>query len=233
MLLMHILNFYIGQLTVFDALLNRLSGRVRVDMDGYILSVIRDGDALADSFEICAQLADILVALAAGDELRAVGVAAVCGVFVRFLFAFRFLRLVGVKVHFLAVEHIGHRGENADKSAAACVNDACFFEHGEDIRRVGKGGFRALETDVKHLDRVRLAVVHCLAGILGRRADNGEDRALGGLHDCFICRGTAVFERGGYRCTVSLVKTLEPLGNSAEYEREDNAGVASCAAQQT
>ena len=80
MLLMHILNFYIGQLTIFNALLNRLSGRVRVDMDGYILSVIRDGDALADSFEICAQLADILVALAAGDELRAVGVAAVCGV---------------------------------------------------------------------------------------------------------------------------------------------------------
>ena len=168
MLLMHILNFYIGQLTIFNALLNRLSRRVRVDMDGYILSVIRDGDALADSFEICAQLADILVALAAGDELRAVGVAAVCGVFVRFLFAFRFLRLV-----------------------------------------------------------------HCLAGILGRRADNGEDRTLCGLHDRFICRGTAMFERGGYRCTVSLVKTLEPLGNSAEYEREDNAGVASCAAQQT
>ena len=42
-----------------------------------------------------------------------------------------------------------------------------------------------------------------------------------------------MFECGGYRCTVSLVKTLEPLGNSAEYEREDNAGVASCAAQQT
>ena len=215
MLLMHILNFYIGQLTIFNALLNRLSGRVRVDMDSYILSVIRDGDALADSFEICAQLADILVALAEGDELRAVGVAAVFGVFVRFLFAFRFLRLVGVKVHFLAVEHIGHRGENADKSAAACVDDACFFEHGEDIRRVGKGGFRALETDVK------------------RRADNGENCALGGLHDRFVCRGTAMLERGGYRCTVSLVKTLEPLGNSAEYEREDNAGVASCAAQQT
>ncbi len=86
--------------------------------------------------------------------------------FVRFLFALCFLRLVGIKVHFFSVEYIGHRSENADKSAAACVNNAGFFEHGEDIRRVGKGGFRALEADVKHLDRVSLAIVHCLAGIL-------------------------------------------------------------------
>jgi len=72
-----------------------------------------------------------------------------------------------------ALEHgssSGHRGENADKSAAACVNDACFFEHGEDIRRVRQGRLsrprRPMSND---LDRVRLAVVHCLAGILGRR----------------------------------------------------------------
>ena len=233
MLLMHILNLDIGQLTELNALLDSLSGCVRVNMNGYIPAVVRDGDTLADSFEIGAQLADIPVVIAAGDELRAVGVAVVHGMIVRLFLALCLFRFLGVEIDLLAVKHVGHGGENADKSAAARVNNARFFEHGEDVRRVGKGGLCALKTDIEYFYCVCLAVVYRFSRVLGRRADNRENGALGGLHDRFVGRGAAVLECGGHRCTVSLFEPFESLGKSAENERKYNAGVASRSAQQT
>ena len=65
-----------------------------------------------------------------------------------------------------------------------------------------------------------------------REAGDGEDRALGGLHDGLIGGLDAGGQRGGKIAAVGLLHALERLGKAAEQQREDDAGVAARTAQQ-
>ena len=71
-----------------------------------------------------------------------------------------------------------------------------------------------------------------LGGSLGGQAGDGEDGALGRLHDGLVGGGHALVEGGSQGHAVGGVVVLQGLGHAAEEQGEDDAGVATGAPQQ-
>ena len=77
-----------------------------------------------------------------------------------------------------------------------------------------------------------VALLGGLHGAVSRQTGDREHGALGGLHHGAVGSGHALLHGGGQQHAVGFVHALEVLGDAAEQQGEDDAGVAPSAPQQ-
>lgn len=108
---------------------------------------------------------------------------------------------------------------------AAGVNDTGFLQHRVLIDCVGQGNFGFFHGSL--VDKFKVAVFLGSLSCLGRRqAGNCENGALSGLHDRFVGGVHALLEGVGPQDAVALRGPFQSLGNAAEQQAQDDAGVA-------
>ena len=132
----------------------------------------------------------------------------------------------------IALEHLVHGVEDAQEAVAARVYHACLFQLGQLFRGLVQGGIgggdNGHEQGLKILIRGEL---HQLSGTLGSRPHDGQDGALGGVHDRLISALDAgVHGLGKVRDGGGLL-LLQGTGDTAEEDGEDDAGVAAGTAE--
>ena len=131
----------------------------------------------------------------------------------------------------LAAQGGEHGVEDDHVALAARVDDAGLFQHGILVDGVLQRLVAGLQRALQRL----LQALFGLGGFLrggGGQAGNGEDGALGGLHDGLVGGLHAVDHGGGKFIGAGGLQILQPLGDAAEQQAEDDAGVAARAAQQ-
>ncbi len=133
--------------------------------------------------------------------------------------------LLGPLGHGLAPELVQHPLEDDQEALAAGVHHAGLFQHGVLVDGVGQGDVALLDGLVQ--DELDGAVLPGgLGRPAGRQAGDGEDGALGGLHDGLVGGGHAVVQGDGEVGAVGGVLVLQGLGKAPEEQGEDDPGVA-------
>ena len=234
MLHLHVLDLGKLERAVFLRLCQGFAGDVRVDVDLEGFVVLADDDAVADGVEVGAQRREVnvLVRLAhdihrvegkcdlAGVELGEVGLLA------------DLLRpaigLGGLDLH-AAVD--GEHGlEHIQPALAACVHDARLLQDGVLVhglrQRLGGRADRRFQDGFA----VRAAVGR-FHGRVGGNAGHGQDRALRRLHHGLVGRLDAAAQGHRQLLARAGLYALQGLGEAAEQQREDDAGIAARAAQ--
>ena len=207
-----------------------------MDMDLENLIVVADHQAVADAVEIDPQGIEVHVRVLLADNVdRVIGEGDVLqrgalgkdrGRLGDLLDAHLIRRredlaLQGGK-HGLEDHHVAH---------AARVHNAGLLEHGIKVDGVGQGLFPGGDGGLQRVLQ-RGALLRGGAGGLGGQAGDGEDRALGGLHDGLVGGVHALLHSGGEGARVRLVQALELFGNAAKQQAQNHAGVAARRAQQ-
>ena len=199
-----------------------------VHLEGLV--VLADDEAVADAVEERAEVVERPIRGLADDEDRVEGEGDVIlteGGEVGLVLRLRLLDLGNG----LALQRAEHTLENDEVALAAGVDDARLLEHGVHI----DGLFERLIADADRLGQNVLRVVVLIGGLeraLGRETGDGQHRTLRGLHDRAVGRGDALLQRGGELQAVRIAQPLEGLGDAAEQQAQDDAGVAARAAQQ-
>ena len=236
MLVAHIFDLHGLERAVGQRLGQHLAGHVRVHVHLDDLVVIDHDDAVTEVVEERAQQLGALVVFTRHDKLRAVAERDLSGVElgeVRALF-----RCGGG-----SRSGCGHGGGGASlqiaehgvhdehEALAAGVDHTCAAQHGVDVLRIGQRLARGGEQRLEHGLKVR-ALLGKLHGGLRTQTADGEDRALGRLHDGFVGSVHTGGDGGGKFGGVCVLAALEGLGDPAEQQRQDDAGVAARTAQQ-
>ena len=99
------------------------------------------------------------------------------------------------------------------------------------MNRLGERVARGPQQALKHELHIGIVLGKLRRGGRGHAADR-EDGALGGLHDGLVGRLDAGGEGGGKLLRVCRLQALQGLGNAAEQQRQNDAGIAAGAAQQ-
>ena len=124
-----------------------------------------------------------------------------------------------------------HPFEDGHEAHAAGIHDAGLFQHGilmDGVRQGGLGGGDGIVHNV-----LNGVVLLGLPGAgLGGDAGDGQNCALGRLHDGLVGHPHAVAQRFGETGSVQLLLALEGFGEAAKEEGENDPGVAACAAEQ-
>ena len=137
----------------------------------------------------------------------------------------------GFRSRDLAAQIGQHSPEDDYVALAACVDNSGLAENGVEVDGIFKSFLAYFEGGLEHLfDVAALLCVFHRGG--GGHARDGQYSALGGLHDRLVGRVDAVLHCGGKFLCADRLHTLEPAGNAAEEQGQDNAGVAAGAAQQ-
>ena len=132
----------------------------------------------------------------------------------------------------LAAQICKHCTENYDIALAAGIDDTRLLQDGVLVDGVLKRFLADLERGIEHILDIR--TFFCILNSGSRcHTRNGKDRALGGLHDRLVSRFNTVLHGGGKLLCADGLHALESARDTAEQERQDNAGVSSCAAQQS
>ena len=205
---------------------------VGVNVDLERLIVLADHKAVADAVQKLAERLDGAVVDAADDEHGVEGkgdVLVADGGEVR-------LVARGVLVlergHGLAAQRREHSLQDHKEALAARVHNAGLLEHGIHV-------YGLTQRLLALCDGLLNDVLHAVFLGAGRHravrgeAGNGEDRALGRLHHRVVGSAHALLHGGGKGAAVRGDAALEALGHSAEEQRENDAGVAARAAQQS
>ena len=127
-----------------------------------------------------------------------------------------------------AVEYLLHALKDQHDALAAGVHDTGLFQYGQQVRGVVQRGLTGLQRGVPHGRNIQLGA---LGGLLGSQTGDGQDRALGGLHDGLVGGLDALLQGGSQVSGGCLGLVLQRLGEAAEQKARDNAGVAAGAAQ--
>ena len=225
----HILDLRQLQRAVLLRLGQRLTGNVRVDMHLEGLVVLADDDAVADGVQISAQglKIDILARLAHNiDRIEGEGNVAVAQLGKVCLLLHLSRRRVGLDLN--AAVHGEHCLQHIQPALAARVHDARLFQHGVLMDGLGQrllgGGHRRLQNGL-NIRAFRGQRIGC------GNARDGQNSSLGGLHDGLVGRLHAAVQRCREQHAVAVLRALEGLGDAAEEQRQDNAGVTARTAQ--
>ena len=200
------------------------------------LVVVDHDDAVTEIFQERAQELRALAVLARDDELRAVAERDLAGVELGEVRAL-LRRLNGGRSGGghgsggAALQVAEHGVHDEHEALAAGIDHACAAQHGVDVLRVGQRLARGDEQRVEHALKVRAVFGEGHGGLRAQTAD-GEDRALGRLHDGLVGSVHAGGDGGGKFRGGRGLAALEGLGDPAEQQRQDDAGVAACTAQQ-
>ena len=234
MLEAHVLHLRHVQHAVLGALRQRVPGLVGVDMDLEHLVVLADDQRIADAVQVGPQQVQRLLRLQLLHDIH--GIVGECDLLGGKLaegFPLRLRGLVGV-CDAAGKDPALQRGEESvqdrDVALAAGVDDARASQHGVLLRGLGQGllagGQRAGEDQLE----VGLGLRQLRSGG-GGHAGDGQDRALGRLHDRLVGGVHAVLHRVGELRGVAALHALQPLGDAPEQQRQDHAGIPARAAQ--
>ena len=235
---MHVLDLEVGQVAVLDGLAQDLAGISGMNMQVDDVIVFDADDAVAVGLGKGTHLggADALVlvdeelgAVAVLDVLdlhQVVGEDAPAGVFGGEL------GLVGDSFAAghdgLAVEDLAHALKDDHDALAACIHNAGFLQHRQQVGGVLQRFLAGGHHDVPQLGHILFAAG---SSFLGSDAGNGQDGAFGGLHDSFVSALDALLQCSHDVGGVSLLFALQSFGEAAEQQAGDDAGVAAGAAQ--
>ena len=227
----HILNFCQLQGAVFLRLGQGRTGDVRVYMDLERIVVLADNQAIADGAEISPQGLNGGIFPFAHNEHRVEGegdlllaeggeIGLALGLF-----------LAHIR-NLLTPQGPQHTVQYYQIPLSAGVHHPGLFQH-----RVHFDGLvQGLQTladgllqDIFHA----VALFGGLGGPVGGQTGDCQHRALCGLHHSAVGGGHALLQSAGQLHTIGLLIALEILGHPPKQQGEDNAGVSSCASQQS
>ena len=200
-----------------------------MDLEGLV--ILADDQAVADAVEIGPQRLQGAVHRLADDEHGVKGKGNVLGGEggeVRLFLGLAFL--IHLR-HGLAPQLGQHPLQNEQVALAAGVHHAGLFQHGVHIGGLGQGLVAYPDGFFQNFFHVGLlrGGIH---GGLGGQAGHGEDSALGGFHDGLVGGGDALLHGGGKNGGVGGLPALQALGDAAEQQGQNDAGVAPGAPQQ-
>ena len=124
-----------------------------------------------------------------------------------------------------------HAVKDHQISLSAGIYHAGLFQHGihlDGLLQRFKTLVNGLLQDILHT----VALLGGLHGAVSRQTGDREHGALGGLHHGAVGSGHALLHGGGQQHAVGFVHAFEVLGDAAEQQGEDDAGVAPSAPQQ-
>ena len=235
-LVAHIFDLHGLERAVGQRLGQHLAGHIRVHVHLDDLIVVDHDDAVAEILQERAQELRALAVFTRDDELRAVAERDLAGVELGEVRAL-LRRLSGGRSGGghggggAALQVAEHGVHDEHEALAAGIDHACAAQHGVDVLRVGQRLARGDEQRVEHTLKVRAVLGEGHGGLRAQTAD-GEDRALGRLHDGLVGGVHAGGDGGGKFRGGRGLAALEGLGDPAEQQRQNDAGVAARTAQQ-
>ena len=126
------------------------------------------------------------------------------------------------------MEHLAHALEDDQDALTASVNDAGLLQNGQQIGGVVQS---LLAGSHHHVPQGGHILGTAGGGFFGSHAGHGQDGALGGLHDGLIGALDALLQGFDDIVGGSFLLALQRLGEAAEQQAGDNAGVAAGTAQ--
>ena len=235
---MHILDLEVGQVAVLDGLAQDLAGVGGVNVQVDDIVILNADHAVAVGLCKGAHLGGAGTLVLIDEELGAVAVGnvlhlhqvvskhALTGIFSGQLC------LVGGSLttgnNALAVEHLAHALKDDHDALTACVYNTGFLQHGQQVGGIVQCLLAGSQHHVPQGGNIG-----GIAGssFLGSNAGNGQDSALGGLHHGLVGTLNALLQGSHDIGNVSLFFALQSLGEAAEQQAGDNAGVAARTAQ--
>ena len=212
--------------------MQRSAGVVGVDMNLDDFIVVHQHQAVADAAQELPELLRVVLVLPGDDELGAVGKGDVLGVEVgEVSLLLHFARGTALGCyHILALQGTHHGFQRQQPALAAGIHHAGLFQHRVLVDGVGQRHFGFL--DGSRLDKFdKVILLGSLGGLGGSQTGNGQDGALGGLHDGLVSCIHATLQGIGPQHAVADLVPLEGLGDAAHQQGQNHAGVAASAPQ--
>ena len=228
----HVLDLDGDEGAVVDGLVQCLAGVVGVDMDLDDLLVVHQHQAVAQGVQEGPEGLHIHVVLPLDDELGAVGEGDVVGVEVGEVGGVLGLTLGsgGGDGQILALQSQSHGLQSQQPALAAGIDHAGLLQDGVHVGGGGQSDLRLGDGGV--MDELDVVVLPGgLGGLGGSQTGDGENGALGGLHDGLVGGVHAALERLSPHNAVGLGLALQGVGDAPHQQGQDDAGVASCAPQ--
>ena len=228
----HVLNLGQLQRAVLLGLGQRGAGNVGMDMNLKAFVVLTDDQTVANAVQIGPQRLQRLLTHGFADDEHSVkgeGDLVLQGGKIRLFLDLGLLAYLGDGFTPQAAQHAA---QNDKVTLAAGIYHAGLFQHGIHLHRFGQRDFTGANGLFQH-EFHTVILLRGLNGPLGRQTGNGQHRTLGGFHHRAVSRGDAFLHGGGQRRAVRFGQPLEGFGHAAEEKRQDHAGVAPGAAQQT
>ena len=238
-LYLHVVDLHVGQISQLQRRLDGVARLVGVDVALDDLLIVHHHNAVADRFEIRSQRQRVGIgAFLVDDKLGAVAEMDV--LFVKLSGNAMRLFLLGSSLFFLLGRHNSallddrkHTLPDDDKALTSRVHNARFFEHRQLLGGLRQSLLGACKDLLPHLHGSEwLLLRRKLCCVLGGHARHGEDGALGRLHNRLVRRRYTQRQRVCDVPGVGGLLAFQALGKASEQQREDDAGVSSCAAQQ-
>ena len=235
-LLAHVLNLDGEQLAELQTCFERLVRAVGVYVNLDDIVVINNNKAVADAVEERAQalyIARLIAALC--DKFGAVGKRDILVLDVRErrtgLCMLRLSSDFALLVD--AVIRVVHALEDGQEAEAACIDDARLFQNRVLVRGLCQCLMALVDGGAQNLAAVDVRVgLTQLEYMLCRNAGNGQNGAFRRLHDCLVRRLYALMQSECKILSLGSLALFQLLGHAAEQQRQNDAGIAACAAQQ-
>ncbi len=238
MLFLHIFYFYGQQLAEYQSRLQRVARFFRMHMHLDNVVVVHQNHAVADAFQIAAKLLRVFLAfkVASHDKFGAIGK-------VDDLIEFRggvsekvgFSRLLlgGVRLvqnDGTVLKYAQHSVQNITESFSSGIDYSRLFQYGQQFRCFFQCFGSALANRAPYINDVIVDGCRRLALFAGN-AGNGQDGSLRRLHHGLIRGLHANTQSVGQIGAADFFHSLNPLGEAAEQNGEDDPGVAPCAVE--
>ena len=235
---MHVLDLEVGQVAVLDGLAQDLAGVGGMDVQVDDVIVLDADDAVAVGLCESAHLGSAGTLILVDEELGAVAVLdvldlhqvigedAAAGVLGGEL------GLVGSSLAAcddgLTVEDLAHALEDDHDALAAGIHDAGLLQDGQQVGGVLQCFLTGGEHHVPQSGDFAGTAGSCF---FGGHAGNGQDGALGGLHDSLVSALDALLQSLDEVVCTGFLLAFQRLGEAAEQQAGDDAGVAARTAQ--
>ena len=229
----HILHLDGDEMAVLNGLVQSLAGVVGMHMDLDDLVVVHQHQTVAQAVQEGPELFGVILILPANDELGAIGKGDVLGIEVGEIGGFLDCAILSPILrddHILTLQGQQHCFQCQSPALAAGIHNSRLFQHGVLVHSIGQGDLRLFQGG--HLDKLHIVLLlGSGSGLGGSQPGDGEDGALGGLHNGLIGSVHALLQGLGPQNTIAAVMALQCPLQALEEQRQDHARVAPGAPQ--